>query len=748
MTGQEHQQSDMNLLFPIAKPTDNADNALHAGKDVAAGNAEQQGAQGRLGNAGGSAGVNGVNGTNGMNGMNGMNGVADSDAPGGITADSSSVPAAGALGTGNAPAPADEGGILPGDIVDTNWDIPLITFPMLDNEQSGEVSPISKIADISSHAPRTSKSTAGGPAAASGVAGTAGDVAGSAVAGSAAAAAPISPSNLAAGAPQHRAGTKTEQWLNAARQDNNQAETQQFGAALASSNIGTQSGVSNAALGTSNISLSMPDVPGMTMPNPVAAVSGGVASGTAASAAATATVGAEGAAGAAGAQRGGNQHVGQHVGLQQPGPSLLTPPAPRADDIARERVANAETETMTPVSSAAVVAGTAAISAKVTAPGAAKTNATRTIHTPQSGMTGPQDAVGSLQEELVDNSVRQASGNEQRRAEEADDSPSSRGTKTRSRVIVVIFLIITIIAAGVGVYYLSGMVRTNRNRSNAYSNCTKAYSQVKENSETLTATLKSTAAQQKIGADQVADVMTVEKLKTAVSKAKSASKPVMCKTSMSTDALGKAAETNQTLATQLVNLNSTVKAAAKDVKTSAKTKQINDYNSAVDTLKSTTSDASTLLSNSQGVVADDNTRTTLQSAIDAANTLLQKDKPALVDVQKAQNDLQTASDAVNASMEEYKTQRAAADAAAAASAAAAQAQSQTQGQTQQQTQGQNRGGSTTSTGGGETTTGGDSSEQQTNQQKPGNNQSQTNSKNDNDSSNHDSSSTSSDNSGQ
>ena len=625
MTGQEHQQSDMNLLFPIAKPTDDADKAWHADKDAAAGNAEQQGAKGRLGNAGGSAGANG---------LNGMNGVADSDAPGGITADSSSIPAAGALRTGNAPASADEDGILPGDIVDTNWDIPLITFPMLDNEQSGEVSPISKIADISSRAPRTSKSTAGGPAAASGVAGAA-------VAGSAAAAAPISPSNLTAGAPQHRAGTKTEQWLNAARQDNNQAETQQFGAALAPSNIGTQSGVSNAALETSNISLSMPDVPGMTMPNPVAAVSGGVASGTAASAAATATVGAEGATGAAGAQRGGNQHVGQHVGLQQPGPSLLTPPAPRADDIARERVANAETETMTPVSSAAVVAGTAAISAKVTAPGAAKTNATRTIHTPQSGMTGPQDAVGSLQEELVDNSVRQqASGNERRRAEEADDSPSSRGTKTRSRVIVVIFLIITIIAAGVGVYYLYGMVRTNRNRSNAYSNCTKAYSQVKENSETLTATLKSTAAQQKIGTDQVADVMTVEKLKTAVSKAKSASKPVMCKTSMSTEALGKAAKTNQTLATQLVNLNSIVKAAAKDVKSSAKTKQTNDYNSAVDTLKTTTSEASTLLSNSQGVVADDNTRTTLQSAIDAANTLLQKDKPALVDVQKAQNDLQ------------------------------------------------------------------------------------------------------------
>lgn len=674
MTGQEHQQSDMNLLFPIAKPTEDA----HSADDVTA-TADHTGNQGNHRELNGqsanlSESVLHASASAAASQSPAVTGV---DAPGSVAADVSRTSAIQGNMAGNLSASAEDDEVLPGDIVDTNWDIPLITFPSYDNEQEGEVSPISKIADISSRAPRTSKSTAGGPAAAS-------CVAGAAVAGSAAAAAPISPSNLTTGAPQHRAGTKTEQWLNAARQDNNQAETQQFGAALAPSDIGTQSGVSNAALETSNISLSMPDVPGMTMPNPVAAVSGGVASGTAASAAATATVGAEGAADAAGAQRGGNQHVGQHVGLQQPGPSLLTPPAPRADDIARERVANAETETMTPVSSAAVVAGTAAISAKVTAPGAAKTNATRTIHTPQSGTTGPQDAVGSLQEELVDNSVRQASGNEQRRAEEADDSPSSRGTKTRSRAIVVIFLIITIIAAGVGVYYLSGMVRTNRNRSNAYSNCTKAYSQVKENSETLTATLKSTAAQQKIGADQVADVMTVEKLKTAVSKAKSASKPVMCKTSMSTDALGKAAETNQTLATQLVNLNSTVKAAAKDVKTSAKTKQTNDYNSAVDTLKTTTSEASTLLSNSQGVVADDNTRTTLQSAIDAANTLLQKDKPALVDVQKAQNDLQTASDAVNASMEEYKTQRAAADAAAAASAAAAQAQSQTQGQTQSQ----------------------------------------------------------------
>ena len=55
MTGQEHQQSDMNLLFPIAKPTDDADKAWHADKDAVAGNAEQQGGQGLLGNVGGAS---------------------------------------------------------------------------------------------------------------------------------------------------------------------------------------------------------------------------------------------------------------------------------------------------------------------------------------------------------------------------------------------------------------------------------------------------------------------------------------------------------------------------------------------------------------------------------------------------------------------------------------------------------------------------------------------------------------------
>ncbi|KAB8297482.1 FIVAR domain-containing protein [Bifidobacterium apri] len=655
MTGQEHQQSDMNLLFPIAKPTEDAHTADNA--TATADHTGNQGGQRELGEQ--SANLSESTSHASSSAASQSPTVAGMDAPGSVAADASRTSAIQGNMTGSLPASAEDDGVLPGDIVDTNWDIPLITFPSFSNDGEGEVSPISAIAGISSDSPRTGNSTGTGNSTDVASVTSAATIAD--VASGAAASTQITPSSTAIGTPQHRAGTKTEAWLNAARQDKDQSETQQFGSAMMPSNVGTQAVSSNPVSATEIIQQPQISRPTTSIPS-------------------TSTV-------ATGPEF--QQNSAQRMGMKQENSSLLTPPAPSPDDIARERVANAETVTMTPVSSAAVVAGTAAINAKVTAPGAAKTTATRTIHTPESDLTGPQDAVGSLQEELVDKSSQQTSVGYHHHDEEASDSEPSRGSKTRSRVIVVIFLIITIVAAGVGVYYLSGMVRTNRNRSNAYSNCTKAYSQVKENAETLETTLKTTAAQQKIGTDQVADVMTVEKLKTAVSKAKALDEPAVCKTSMSTSALNKTAETNQALATQLVNANATVKAAANDVKTSAKTKKTNDYNTAVDTLKTTTSEATTLLSNSQGVVADDNTRTTLQSAVDAANALLQKNKPALADVQKAQTDLQTASDAVNDSMEAYKTQRAAADAAAAASAAAAaQAQNQAQGQTQQPTQSQ------------------------------------------------------------
>lgn len=522
----------------------------------------------------------------------------------------------------NQPA-ANESGVLPGDIVDTNWNIPLITFPtwgsLLDNNAEQDDNAGNKTGQPADESAAQDNQVAPQTVFT-----------------------PFVPSepepDTQAASTQDTTKSKTEQWLNAAAQDRGMHETRQINAVQPDPSATTVTGVSQTASGTG-----IAETAALNNSAPVAAQT--------------------------------------HPVRQSAGPALLTPPTPSERDLQHERTANAETETMTPISSAAVVAGTAAIAANVAAPGAVKTTATRTLHTTSETPTPANDAVGSLSEELREEDARAASQPIQ--PEESYGDKRNKGGRARSRAIVTVFVIITIAAAAAGLYYLTGLIRTNRDRSSAYASCTQAYSAYKEESETLAKTLKTSKAQQKVGADQVADVMTVEHLKTAVDKAKSVSKPVTCSTSMSTEAMRKAAETNKTLTTELTTANSTIKAAAKEVKASVTVKQNNDYDTAVNTLKTSTSEATTLMTNSEGVVADDQTRTTLQSAIDAANELLKKDKPALADLQKAQSDLQSASDAVNDSMETYKTQRAAADAAAAASAAQAQVQAQQQAQQQQ-----------------------------------------------------------------
>lgn len=518
---------------------------------------------------------------------------------------------------------ANESGVLPGDIVDTNWNIPLITFPtwgsLLDNNAEQDDNAGNKTGQPADESAAQDNQVAPQTVFT-----------------------PFVPSepepDTQAASTQDTTKSKTEQWFSAAAQDRGMHETQQINAVQPDPNATTVTRVSQTASGTG-----IAETAALNNSAPAAAQTQPV--------------------------------------RQSAGPALLTPPTPSERDLQHERTANAETETMTPISSAAVVAGTAAIAANVAAPGAVKTTATRTLHTASETPTPANDAVGSLSEELREEDAHATSQPIQ--PEESYDDKRNKGRRARSRAIVTVFVIITIAAAAAGLYYLTGLIRTNRDRSSAYASCTQAYSAYKEESETLAKTLKTSKAQQKVGADQVADVMTVEHLKTAVDKAKSVSKPVTCSTSMSTEAMRKAAETNKTLTTELTTANSTIKAAAKEVKASVTAKQNNDYDTAVNTLKTSTSEATTLMTNSEGVVADDQTRTTLQSAIDAANELLKKDKPALADLQKAQSDLQSASDTVNDSMETYKTQRAAADAAAAASAAQAQVQAQQQAQQQQ-----------------------------------------------------------------
>lgn len=541
MTGQGQNSEDMNLLFPsVSKPSD--------------GSANQQGADNQGKPQQGSAAPM----PDQPDFSAGDNPAEKIDSPESISAGSASVKVA--------EQPADgHGQEFPGDVVDTNWDIPLITFPSSDSPALlGGLAAENANGDAKKqHSPRMSVSTSG--ASLTGATGTS-------------------------------ANSKTDLWLKEAAADRDIHKNVD-----SASNTDTGTSVWNVP------ATKAADEPLLSPPSPDVPMSGDI-------------------------------------------------PAPPVAN----HTANAETETMTPVSTAAVVAGTNAIKASVDAPGAVKTNATRKLHVQDTFPKAQQDAVGELSSELSSELSDKATSNAPDWIPEdtsSDGNKSWDAKRLRSRAIVVVFVVITVVAAAVGLYYLGGMIRTNRNRSRAYSNCTYAYSNYKEESETLKSSLKKTKKQQTVGTDQVADVMTVEKLKTAVKNANAIGKPVVCSTMLSTDALNQAATTNEKLASDTKKANTSLLAAAKAVTASVKTKTSDDYQSALTTLKTTTSEASTLLTNSQGVVADDTTRQTLQSAIDASNALLAKDKPDIADIQKAQNDLQSASDAVNKSMEAYKNQQ-------------------------------------------------------------------------------------------
>ena len=145
-----------------------------------------------------------------------------------------------------------------------------------------------------------------------------------------------------------------------------------------------------------------------------------------------------------------------------------------------------------------------------------------------------------------------------------------------------------------------------------------------------------------ITADQVADAATVSSLSDAIDEANGIGEAAACGTSLSAVDLQHNAKTNQDLAQQLTDSAGKVTDAAKAVADSRDAKTEADKANARNSLQT----------------ADNTTRVTLEEAINTANALLQQDDPDLKALQDAQTALQSASDGVNASMEELAAQNA------------------------------------------------------------------------------------------
>lgn len=248
--------------------------------------------------------------------------------------------------------------------------------------------------------------------------------------------------------------------------------------------------------------------------------------------------------------------------------------------------------------------------------------------------------------------------------ENAHGSENSE-TPARKRLFkpVAISITIVILVAAVAV----GGVLLWRNRENdaehsaALSTCTSASETYNTARDALDQALADAKDEQAITADQVADAATVSSLSDAIDEANGIGEAAACGTSLSSVDLQHNAKTNQKLAQQLTDSAGKVTDAAKAVADSRDAKAEADKANARNALRTAVNDAQTLLDNSLWAVADNTTRVTLEEAINTANALLQQDDPDLKALQDAQTALQSASDGVNASMEELAAQNATAN---------------------------------------------------------------------------------------
>ena len=250
---------------------------------------------------------------------------------------------------------------------------------------------------------------------------------------------------------------------------------------------------------------------------------------------------------------------------------------------------------------------------------------------------------------------------------EGGGAPSNgRRPKWMVPVVVAVVVVVVVVAGLVG-----WRVVESRRHDAALDSCSRAVKALQD--KTGPARMARYREAAGIKSDQVKDAKTVVAMARSVKDAEGIRQPtIRCKASMSTGDLNAAADQ----ARKIDGKYAAVARAAKAVTASRDAKALDDARTALDGKRE---EASRLLADSDGKVADNATRDTLQQAIDQAGQVKGDKAKACQD---AANALQAAIDQVNASMQ-AKSQ---ADQQAAAQAAQAQAAQQQPAQRQGTTQ--------------------------------------------------------------
>jgi hypothetical protein len=200
------------------------------------------------------------------------------------------------------------------------------------------------------------------------------------------------------------------------------------------------------------------------------------------------------------------------------------------------------------------------------------------------------------------------------------DDPTARRSHKAIAISAVAVVAVAAMAFG-GVNMVRRHNDTVEFRS-AMKTCTAASSAYSKAYAKLGSLLLNTKTEQGITADQVADAATVKDLQNAVSAANRIGVAESCQSSLSPATLKNRAKETAELTAALKKSATAVPVAAKAVSASKGVKDAAVAAGIKQNLQSAVTDAQTLLDNSLYAVADNQTRVSLEEAIDSANEVL------------------------------------------------------------------------------------------------------------------------------
>lgn len=244
-------------------------------------------------------------------------------------------------------------------------------------------------------------------------------------------------------------------------------------------------------------------------------------------------------------------------------------------------------------------------------------------------------------------------GNTMHAEGDATSKSGKRGSNgKRALIIGGVVIVVAAVAIAGGVMWWRHQ-QNQQQTAQAVSVCEQAAGKANSASDKLQKALSDAKTAQQTGIDQVADASVIDALNNAVTKAEAVKSPASCDATLGIAALETNTKTNTTLTSSINEATTSVTSATKAVTDSMQAKT----NTVKQQLQTAINDAQKLYDSSANAVLDESTRTKLQTAISNASAYLQQESPDLASMQTAISDLQTASEAVNASMSAYEEQQ-------------------------------------------------------------------------------------------